>query len=235
MVQAMVLACVLGCAIYLYSGRPDRDWYVGRAVAESAKTITWRYMSRAEPFDNSDPEDLHSFGLTLKAIVDQNKEVSGRLTTHLAAPAISDFMQERRNNNADDRLAFYREHRVVEQLQWYAKKSSDNKKKMDRYFLALLLTIGLTIALAIARVAYPAAPYWPTDFFVTLAATLLSWIQAKRYQELSSSYALTAHEIALIRQQSAGPMTDAQLSRFVRDAENAFSREHTQWVARKDS
>ena len=54
-------------------------------------------------------------------------------------------------------------------------------------------------------------------------------------QELAASYALAAHEIGLIRQQSLLPSTDDEFSLFVGDAENAFSREHTQWIARKDT
>jgi hypothetical protein len=62
----------------------------------------------------------------------------------------------------------------------------------------------------------------------------LSWMQAKRFSELAASYALAAHEISLIKEQSLLPDTDEKFSLFVGDAENAFSREHTQWVARKD-
>ncbi|HVK95945.1 MAG TPA: SLATT domain-containing protein, partial [Noviherbaspirillum sp.] len=93
----------------------------------------------------------------------------------------------------------------------------------------------LAIGFAIAKVRYPSAPYWPTDALVTIAASLLSWIQAKRFQELSASYALAAHEISLIREQANRSMTEAQLSDFIADAESAFSREHTQWVARMDT
>ena len=71
--------------------------------------------------------------------------------------------------------------------------------------------------------------------FVAIAASLLSWMQAKRFSELAASYALAAHEIELIRQQSLLPSTDDEFSLFVDDAENAFSREHTQWIARKDT
>lgn len=60
-------------------------------------------------------------------------------------------------------------------------------------------------------------------------------MQAKRFTELSTSYALTANEIALIREDAYGLEEDVELSKFVGDAENAFSREHTQWEARKDS
>ena len=75
---------------------------------------------------------------------------------------------------------------------------------------------------------------WPTDILVALAASVLSWMQAKRFSELAASYALAAHEIGLIREQAMLPGTDAEFSLFVGDAENAFSREHTQWVARQD-
>jgi hypothetical protein len=233
--QAMILLGALAGAIYLFAGRPDQRWYGGRAVAESIKTLTWRYVSRAEPFDQTDTIDRHQFGLKLRAIVDQNKEVSKLLTTHLAGQQIAPELDVLRNATTDSRLDFYRVHRIAEQQTWYAKKASENSRMVKRFFIALIVTISIAIFFAIAKVKYPTAPFWPTDFFVTAAAGLLSWIQAKRFQELSASYALTAHEISLIRESAAGPMTDAELSQFVGDAENAFSREHTQWVARKDS
>lgn len=233
--QAMVLLGALACAIYLFAGRPDQRWYGGRAVAESIKTLTWRYASRAEPFDNSNDIDRHQFGLKLKAIIDQNKEVSRLLTTHLDEEQISSVLDSHRSCTVDDRLNFYRQHRIVEQQSWYANKAATNRRMVKVFFIALIATISIAIFFAIAKVHNPTAALWPTDLFVTIAASLMTWIQAKRYQELSASYALTAHEISLIRQSSASPMSDSELSRFVADAENAFSREHTQWVARKDS
>jgi hypothetical protein len=104
-----------------------------------------------------------------------------------------------------------------------------------RFFLAVIIMNTIAVIFAIARIWFPSTPYWPTDALVTLAATTLSWIQAKRFSELSASYALAAHEISLIKEQSLSVMTDDDLSQFVGDAENAFSREHTQWIARKDN
>lgn len=232
--QALVLISALGCAVYLYLGRPDRHWYAGRAVAESIKTTTWRFISRAEPFDTTDEIDNHNFGLKLKAIVEQNRDVAGRLTTHLDGLPISNEMRRLRQSSDVERINYYRTYRIIDQQNWYAKKAGFNRRMVNRFFIALLVTISVAIALSIARVRYATIAYWPTDFFVTVAAGLLSWIQAKRFQELSASYALTAHEISLIRQQAGVAMTANELSKFVGDAENAFSREHTQWIARKD-
>ena len=234
-IQALVLLGALGCAIYLYLGRPDRHWYAGRAVAESIKTSTWRFVSRAEPYNNADELDNHNFGLKLKAIVEQNRDIAGLLTTHLDGLPISSVMRHLRSTTDLERLDYYRKFRIVDQLNWYAKKASFNRRMVNGYFIALLVTLTGAIALSIAKVRYASIAYWPTDFFVTVAAGLLSWIQAKRFQELSASYALAAHEISLIRQQAGVAMTANELSEFVGDAENAFSREHTQWTARKDA
>ena len=57
--------------------------------------------------------------------------------------------------------------------------------------------------LAILKVAEIDPIYLPVDVLVTLAASILSWMQAKRFTELSASYALTAHEIGFINGQLA--------------------------------
>jgi hypothetical protein len=77
--------------------------------------------------------------------------------------------------------------------------------------------------------------YWPGDTIITLALSVLTWLQAKRYQELAETYSLAAQDIAILEGGLPIVNTEEDFSRFVADAENAFSREHTQWIARKDS
>ena len=55
----------------------------------------------------------------------------------------------------------------------------------------------------------------------------------QRHSELASAYALTAHEIGIIEERARGTSTNKEFSNFVNDAEQAFSREHTQWIARQ--
>lgn len=234
-VQALVLFGVLGLAVYLYVVKPERHWYSGRAVAESIKTITWRYVSRAEPFNNSDEIDKHNFVLKLRAIIEQNKDVAGLFEANLNGLQITDKMKSIRAGSSDARLVNYKECRIFDQLSWYAKKAAINKNNVNFYFILLIIVICIAIIFSLTKIQYPKAQFWPTDFFVTVAAGVLSWIQTKRYQELSVSYALTAHEISLIREQANKPMTELELSQFIGDSENAFSREHTQWIARRDS
>lgn len=232
--QLLALLGALSCSIYLFSMRPDRLWYAARAVAESIKTITWRYVCRAEPFQCDDDVSRHDFHQTLKQIVEQNREVCQSFSNHLDAPQITGVMTQMRSRPLEERRSTYAEHRIGDQLRWYAKKASFNRKAAKIFFWALIITNSFAVVFAVLRIVYIDLPYSPTDVLVAAAASLLSWMQAKRFSELAASYALAAHEISLIKEQSTQPGTDECFSKFVGDAENAFSREHTQWVARKD-
>lgn len=233
--QALVLLGAMSCAIYLAMKRPERYWYAGRAVAESIKTITWRFMCRAEPFQNQDDKISSSeFLQKLKAIVEQNTDVAKELTKHLAGMQITDTMAANRALDLEERKRLYADHRIANQLKWYAEKARHNKSRTKLFFRVLIGINALAVVIALFRIQFPGSPFWPTDILVTLAASLLSWMQARRFSELSASYALAAHEIGLIRMQSMSSTSDRDFSGFVGDTENAFSREHTQWVARQD-
>ena len=67
----------------------------------------------------------------------------------------------------------------------------------------------------------------------TATGAVLTWLQAKKHNELNSSYALAAHEIVLIKGEAESVQSEREISEFVINSENAFSREHTQWTARK--
>jgi hypothetical protein len=232
--QLLALLGALSCSIYLFSMRPDKLWYAGRAVAESIKTITWRYVCRAEPFQGDDAISRNDFHRTLKQIVEQNKEVCQTLTKYLDLPQITDVMTQMRSRSLNERKNTYAANRIGDQLSWYAKKAAFNRRTSKIYFWALILINFVAVVFAVLRIIFIELPFWPTDVFVACAASILSWMQARRFSELAASYALAAHEIGLIREQSMIAVTDESFSIFVGDAENAFSREHTQWVARKD-
>ena len=132
-----------------------------------------------------------------------------------------------------ERQTVYAKYRVADQLTWYAGKAAHNKKCAKAFFWGLVVVNGLAVVCAVLRVTFGTMP-WPTDVFVAAAASVLTWMQARRFSELASSYALAAFEIGIVQDEVMLATTDDAFSIFVGDAENAFSREHTQWVARKD-
>ena len=232
--QLLALIAALGCSVYLWGVRPDRYWYAGRAVAESVKTITWRYVSRAEPFQTEDTIAKNDFKQSLKMIFEQNHDVCSKLIDYANQEQFTVVMQEMRSSSLDNRKNNYCEKRIRDQRDWYAKKAAFNKKKANSFFWGLIIANFIGVVLAILKVTEINPIYLPVDVIITLAASLLSWMQAKRFTELSASYALTAHEIGFINEQLERINTEDEFSKFVGDAENAFSREHTQWAARRD-
>ena len=92
----------------------------------------------------------------------------------------------------------------------------------------------IAIVFVLLRVGYPEWAYWPAEVFVVSAGAALTWIQVKRFSELAAAYGLTAHELGVIRNDLESVIDENGFAQFVVDSESAFSREHTQWLARKD-
>lgn len=231
--QAACLLLTVFLSIFIGYQKPDRIWYNARAVAESVKTLTWRYMMRAEPFQATEETPLRDFQKKLKDVLEQNQQALGHLSTNLADRQITEAIRSHREASFEERKEIYIKDRIDDQCTWYARKAHFNRKRARIFFAALVLSNIVALSLSMYRIIEPAASFFPTDIFVALSASLLTWIQGKRYSELAASYALAAHEIGIIRDQAVDVL-ESQFSVFVADTENAFSREHTQWVARKD-
>ncbi len=218
--------------------KKDEDtWYRARAVAESIKTSSWRFMMRADPF--SEINDIQivktDFRELLKSIISEHKELGHELGGDVSCKEqITDFMCEIRNMTLEKRIDFYRKKRIDEQRNWYAKKSAKNKKASRSWFIMFILCQLLAIIFVIFRVAYPNVRYWPTEIFLVCAGAILTWIQVKRFRELTSAYGIAAHEIGIIRGELEHVSTEDAFGEFVTNSESAFSREHTQWLARKN-
>ena len=106
----------------------------------------------------------------------------------------------------------------------------------------LRIWVGITIVIyllaAVSLYADELGHAWLSRFFdplIVMVTSVLGWIQMKRHSELTASYNLAAHEIGIIKGNAESVKTEADFSDFVNEAELAFSREHTQWVARKDA
>lgn len=68
-------------------------------------------------------------------------------------------------------------------------------------------------------------------FSGVILATSTAWMQTKQYRTLATAYTVTALELASVRSKIANQAGEAEWAKFVNDAEEAFSREHTLWKA----
>ncbi len=235
-IAAIIFFTALFLTIFQAFKRFDKTWYNGRAVAESVKTRTWRFIMRAEPYFDCDniSEVKKDFCADLNDILDQNKDL-GEFLAHpsMKEETISKNMLQIRNWDWEERLNYYISNRINEQRNWYFIKANQNKRLAFYWFIGLVVIQSLVIIFLLLEIGYELY-FLPTAALIVLGNSVLSWMQIKRYQDLTTSYSLTAHEIGILKSQSFQVTGEKTLSDFVKDAENAFSREHTQWVARKD-
>ena len=234
---ALIFVMTLFLSFFLMNRRYDNTWYNARALAESIKTVTWRYMMHAEPYQDVDIEIAKKIFINnLKGILEQNKQLAQAFTGDKAtADAISQEMARIRDLALEDRIKLYLADRVDDQRGWYAKKAKDSKRKVELWFILMCLAQIGALACVLVRIAKPTWNYLPVDIFIVLAGASLTWMQTKKFQDTAAAYSLTAHEISLMKSQISDDMNEDDFSDFVNDAENAFSREHTQWQARRQT
>jgi hypothetical protein len=170
---------------------------------------------------------------SLSEVLAASRSLAGRLGARAgAAGAVSSRMRAVRRLDVKARLGVYCSQRIHQQRKWYSDKADGNHRAYKGWFLAVLLAQLIALVSAAATVANREFPVNPA-VFAAAASAFWAWFQAKRFQELAQAYGLAAHELALIESQAAHVSGEQELAEFVADAENAISREHTMWVARK--
>ncbi|MBX9729897.1 MAG: DUF4231 domain-containing protein [Sphingomonas sp.] len=213
--------------------KPEQDWFRCRALAEALKTLTWRYMMRAQPFELC-AADAHeaAFRDKLQEVLNENISVAA-LTYH--DEATGDYATEeiRRVRAADfeTRRAYYRDARVQQQREWYAGRAAQNRNSSTGWVVATAAAYVIAATLVLARTKVDPTNL-PIEPMIVLASSLVGWMQVRKFNELSASYTITAHEIGLLKAKLGFIHDDAALATFVAEAELSFSREHTLWFGR---
>ena len=208
--------------------QPERDWYAGRAIAESIKTLSWRFAVGGEPF-GSTLKVTPAEELFLDRVKDLLKKGSDRIELSAEFGLVTSSMRALRSSSLDTRRSTYLAERTHEQRTWY----SDNAKKnatragLFRYgLLAAEIIAVVAAALAIGR-------QMPLDFAGAAAAIVAAgaaWMSVKQYSQLTSAYRVAAVELG-IQEAVLAKVGKKMWGQAVADAEEAISREHTMWLA----
>lgn len=234
-IYALIIIASLSIMLVRTLSKPEQDWYKCRALAESIKTIAWRYSMKSEPFnDRLQIESKKDFRDYLTEILKANAHIGHTIAgLNTGGAQVTDSMNQIRGGSISDRKQFYLKHRIDDQKKWYATKSRFNKNRMKLCVCLSSLVYAISVIAVIMQIPYPGS-FSVVEPLMVLAASFVGWMQIRKFNELSSAYALTAHEISLVRDKIFEAKTDAELSSFVNEAELVFSREHTQWVARQN-
>lgn len=237
-ITAIIFFGAVAVTILLATRRWEKIWYAGRAVAESAKSLTWKFVCAADPFPSSMSyqDALELFTTSLTELLNENKQLASLLAgPDATGEQVTSHMAGLREAAIGVKRDVYLSQRVNEQQIWYLQKSADNRNQRNVWFVLLVVFQMAAGGAAVLLAVYPAFPWKASAVFSTLASATVAWGAMKRYQELAQSYGLAAQELSLIAARAPHIRTEAELARFVNDAETAISREHAMWVARRET
>ncbi|MBB4804182.1 frataxin-like iron-binding protein CyaY [Flavobacterium nitrogenifigens] len=235
-VSGIFLLGALMISIFLKVKKYEDIWYRGRALAESCKTLTWRFIMCSEYFEN-----ILSVEEAEKRFIQRIKEISKEFTDlndvldskQLNTDVITTEMKRIRSFSLGDKKAYYINNRIQNQIIWYSSKAEDSKLKYDIWFVVIIFLQFLALISIVFLVKYPSSSYNFVGLFSTVAASGFSWLQVKKYQENKEAYTTANSELNLIKAQGNRDFSDSEFSKYVLDSENAMSREHTLWLAQK--
>jgi hypothetical protein len=208
--------------------QPERDWYSGRAIAESTKTLAWRFAVGGQPFSVALPSE-EADSLLRKRISQVVERGEDRLDLDARPAVVTKSMKELRSSDFETRRSSYLEFRTREQRQWYSDKAKINAAwaTTGRY----VLLVGEFAAVIAAALALQADR--PFDFAGIIAALVASgaaWLAIRQHSQLTSAYRVAAVELAL-QEGTLASVSEEKWPQAVADAEEAISREHTMWLA----
>jgi len=232
---ALVFVLSLAVLLYRTNAKPEQAWYRCRAMAESVKTSTWAYMMHAKPFDGTDADSGAQLRTRVADLMKSNEHIADKLqSAPVGQVQTTREMDLVRALPWRQRRDYYVENRISDQRNWYTNKASQNDALATRWQVASVAVYLIAVTMAISRPTYASfVPVWPIEPLIVVAASILGWVQIKKFNELASVYRLTALEIGLIEDKLKRVENEVELGEFVNEAELAFSREHTQWVARQ--
>jgi SMODS and SLOG-associating 2TM effector domain 3/SMODS and SLOG-associating 2TM effector domain 1 len=225
----VAFACALGAELFLATTNPLTTWYEGRAAAESAKTLAWRYMVRGEPFQLDTPDVDKQFLAQTYSLLQDLRSISLG-TAEPAAHQITDKMRHIRALDFNERRQVYLVDRIADQQRWYSEKARWNDRRARGW---VLISIVLEIAGLIggALKAFGWISFDLLGFLAASAGGVVAWIEAKQHRNLATAYGIASQELASIATELPTLNSEERWAAFVGEAEEAISREHTLWRA----
>src|SRR5690606_35848313 len=198
-VTGLIVAFVLTICVevWLLAERPEQFWYDGRALAESTKTLAWRFSVGGSPF----PAGLSQAGAHRRfqqRLSELLREAPVSSLAPVGSIAVTDAMSTLRARPFTDRKEAYLRYRIEDQQQWYTAKAATNVRNARRWRLVLIGVEGLGLTAAILRLL----DLFTFDLAGILAAVLgagSAWLAVRQYRSEEHTSELQSRENLVCR------------------------------------
>lgn len=228
------ILAVLILMIIQYSKNYMEGWQKSRFLAESILSNSWLLFFKHEKYNlpfNDALEAFHKRRKEMKEEIDV-KQFLSTSTKPNCDQDIPIWVKDNFDISINDKKEFYLKYRLKDQINWYHKKASCNKRNSTYSFIGALVAMGLGLVLTILVMInwIPNLSY--LSFFTTVAASIFSWKQTKRFDELKTTYSVSSDELDDFQKTLSLNKTSDEVKELIFDTETAISREHKLWFSK---
>lgn len=217
-------------------------WQKSRFMAESCLSEAWFFSFGVRPYATALDQAKKDFLERIKHIKTELEMPQGLKLIFSTAPReapslpgdllqneFPEWVMTMRNKTNPEKIVFYKEKRINDQLKYYRRRAESNASKSETYFMAGLGLNILGAFLAILSIGGTLPSYTYIALFTTLSAAFVSWTQTKQYEEVSAkSYVAVGELQQIMNELDLIKPTDVFdiIERKVLEAEKLISREH---------
>jgi hypothetical protein len=233
LVGAVAFLIVLVMQVGRNTHKPEKAWYDGRAVAESVKSLAWKYAVGGRPFEAAGEASTNVDRLLierLQDIIQQMNDLHSSIPFRDQSQHISLSMRALRAQPLEVRIDTYLKGRVQDQRDWYSSKAKSNQHTLASSNLLLIAVAIVGICIGLAQ-AVGLSPLDLLGLAATVMVTIFTLMRLNQNETLARAYHVTAIELTTISQNLGSVQSEEEWGRFVAEAEEAISREHTLWLA----
>lgn len=229
LVSTLAFAGALFLGLSTTAARPEVRWYEGRAAAESVKTMSYRYAVGGDPYGVTIADADAIFLGRLRHIMDNLPHLA---KTTKQTEQITETMRVVRAADLPARRQFYVRDRIEDQINFYSRRQGEFEEAAHKLAILSALFAIVGIGFGVARM-FDVLPFDLLGTLAAVVASLRAWSDMNQYRTTAAAYAVTTQELATTKSEEKLVKGETEWCRFVSDTEDAISREHTLWFARK--
>lgn len=205
-----------------------QKWYASRSLSETVKSLTWRYYAQALPFGDSKIKNSETLHQSISLACTESNNLIGYEKFKFDS---SELSLDPSMYTLEEKISFYVSERLRMQFAWYTDRARVNRRMGLICLWLFVLCNCVAVYFSIQEESGGTGSV--SGIFIAIATAFLGWIEAKKYDELAAAYRLTKSEIEKLIFDVHCISNDFDFSQFVTETEGLFSREHTQWAAKR--
>jgi hypothetical protein len=234
---AVIFVVAIALLSYRTVRKPQEAWGFTRGIAEQIKSYSWRYAMRAEPFrgQRKGAEAHAAYRGYLRSVLEESRALGRHMAVGEPADSpITPEMDAIRAAGLDTRRLIYRDKRLADQAGWYARRAAGSRRSATLWVAAAIAVLLAGFVIALLKIVFHhELEGIVIEPLILIASSILGWMQARKFNELASTYAITAYQTGLLLGQAEEAEGEEAFARLVDESETAFAHENHQWAAKQ--